>query len=113
MRFRFAVNKLHGDPHAVCRFAHASFNNIIHAKFAGDFLRLDRFSLMHEYCVPRYNKKVAKARQLGDDVLRQSIGEELLLGIAAHIDEGKNRDRWLSRADRGGCVRWGSAVSWS
>ena len=32
-------------------------------------------------------------RQCGNDVLGQPVGEKFLLGIAAHVDEGQDRDR--------------------
>jgi hypothetical protein len=35
--------------------------------------------------ITRDNCEVAKARELGDDVLRQAVGEVLLLRITAHI----------------------------
>jgi hypothetical protein len=49
-------------------------------------------------------------RQIGDDVFRDPIAEELLLGIATHIRERQDCDRWLVGASgrlsgRSGTVR--------
>ena len=49
-------------------------------------------------------RQVAEARQLGDDVLGQAVGEEFLLRIAAHVDEAAAR-RWTA------CWRSGGAAA--
>ena len=60
-----------------------------------DVLDPDRLALVDERRVARDHEQVAKTRQLGDDVLGQAVGEELLLGLAAHVGEWQHRDRGL------------------
>ena len=64
---------------------------------------LDRLVLVDEGRVARDDEQVAKARERGDDVLGQAIGEKLLLGLAAHVGERQDGDRRLLR-DR---AQWG------
>src|SRR5579883_1879244 len=39
-----------------------------------------------------------EARQLGDDILREAVRKELLLGFAAHVEERQHGYGWLFRA---------------
>jgi Virulence-associated protein E len=103
-RFCLAVDELDGDPHAIRCLAHASFRNIVHAEFTRDLLRLHGLALMHENGVAGNDQEFAETRQLGNDVLGQPVGKELLLRITAHIDERQHRDRRLPRAHLGRCL---------
>src|ERR1700730_12852598 len=96
VRLGFAVDELNSDPDAIGRFAYASFNNIVHAQFARDLLRLYGLSLVYENGVARDHKQLTETRQLGNDVLGQAVREKLLLRIAAHVDERQHRNRGLS-----------------
>ena len=109
--FSLAVDELHGHSDPVHRLAHASLDDVVDPEFAGDLLRLDRLSLVDEHGVARDHQKLTEARQLGDDVLGESVGEKLLLRVAAHVDERQNRDRRLFRAllRRGGRILRGVA----
>ena len=97
------IDQLHRDAHAVARLAHAALDHVLHAELRRHLLDPDRAVLVHEGRVARDHEQVAKARERGDDVLGQAVGEELLLGIAAHVDERQDRDRRLvrDRAQRG------------
>ena len=53
------------------------------------------------------DEQVAEARQLGDDVLGQPVGEELLLRVAAHVGEGQHGDRGLGGRRRSAAGRLG------
>ena len=97
MRLGLAVDQLHGDAHAVGGLAHASLDHVVDAEFLGDAARRHRLALVHEDGVARDDEEVAEARQLGDDVLGQPVGEELLLRIAAHVGEGQHGDRGNAR----------------
>ena len=97
MRLGLAVDQLHGDAHAVAGLAHASLDHVVDAEFARDVLRLHRLALVGEDGVARDDQEVAEARQLGDDVFGQPVGEELLLRVAAHVGEGQHGDRRHAR----------------
>ncbi len=106
------VDQLHGDAHPVAGLAHAALDHVLDAELRGDVLDPHRLALVHEGGVARDHEQVPKARQRGDDVLGQAVGEELLLGIAAHVDERQDRDRGLvqwprRRAGRGGAAAAG------
>jgi hypothetical protein len=97
MGLGFAVDELDRDPHAIGRFAHAAFDDVVHTKFTRDLLRLHRLAFVHENRVAGDHEKFAEPRQFGNDVLGQAVGKKLLLRIAAHVDERKHRDRRFAR----------------
>ena len=92
MRLGLAVDELHGDAHAIRRLAHAAFDHVVDAEVPRDLLQLHRLALVHEHGVAGDDEQVAEARQLGDDVLGQPVGEELLFRVAAHVEEGQHGD---------------------
>ena len=89
------VDQLHGDADALARLAHAALDDVLHAELARDLLHVDRLALVLERRVARDHEQLAEARQLGDDVLGDAVGEEFLLGIAAHVVERQDGDRRL------------------
>ena len=89
------VDELPGDAHAVRRLAHAAFEHIAHAELAADLLHVDRPALVGEGRIARDDEKPFDARKAGDDVLDHAVGEIFLFGIAAHVLEGQDCDRWL------------------
>ena len=99
------IDQLHRDAHAVARLAHAALDHVLHAELRRHLLDADRAVLVHEGRVARDDEQVAKARERGDDVLGQAIGEELLLGIAAHVGERQDRNRRLVRDRAHRCLR--------
>ena len=92
-----------GHPDPVRRLAHAAFHNVVDAKFARDLSRFYRLALVRENGIARNDQKLTEARQLRNDVFRQSVGKEFLFRIAAHVGEGEHSDRRLARSRRG---RW-------
>ena len=66
---------------------------------------LDRLALVDEGRVARDHEQVAKARQLGDDVLGHAVGEELLLGSPLMLANGSTAIDGLSAAGRHGVGR--------
>ena len=99
------VDQLHGDPHPVARLAHAAFDHVLDAELRRDVLDLDRLALVDEGRVARDHEQLPEPRQLGDDVLGQAVGEEFLLGVAAHVGERQHRDRGLLRRRLARCAR--------
>jgi hypothetical protein len=91
----FGIDQLHGYAHPVARLAHAAFDHVLDAEFGRHVLNPDRPVLVDEGRVARDHEQVAKPRELGDDVFGQAVGEELLLGLAAHVDERQHCDRGL------------------
>ena len=100
------VDQLHGHAHPVARLAHAALDHVLDAELRRDVLDLDRLALVDERRVARDHEQLPEPGQRGDDVLGQAVGEELLLGIAAHVGERQHRDRgFLGRVRGGGHLR--------
>ena len=95
MRRGRSVDELPGDAHPVRRLAHAAFQHVAHAQFAADLPHVDRAALVGEAGVARDDEQPAHARQRRDDVLHHAVGEVLLLGIAAQVQERQDGDRGL------------------
>ena len=74
-----AVDQLHRDAHPVAGLAHAALDDVVHAQFARDLLHVHRLALELERGVARDDEQLAEARQVGEDVLGQAVGEEFLL----------------------------------
>ena len=89
------VNQLSGNAHAIPHLAHAAFDQISNAKPRPDILYGDALSFEGERGMAGDDEQGWKTRQLGDDILRDAIGEILLFRIAAHIVERKHGNRWL------------------
>src|SRR5215472_14910552 len=97
MRTRPAVDKLPGNAHAVRGLTDAALKNVAHAEFAADLLHGHRLALIGEAGVPGDYEQPPHARERGDDLLHDAIGEILLLRVTAHILEWKHRYRRFVR----------------
>ena len=109
----FAVDQLDRHSDAIRGFAHAALNDVVHAEFPRDLLGFHRLALVNKNRVARDHQQLAEARQFGDDVLGQPVGEKLLLRIAAHIDERQHGDRRFANADLRRRLRDGDAAAGS
>ena len=77
-----AVDELGGDADPVARLAHAAFEHVAHAELPGDGAHVHGLALVGERGVAGDDEELADARQRGEDVLGDAVGEELLFGIA-------------------------------
>ena len=93
MAIGFGIDELDGDAHPIARLAYAAFDQIVDRKLLGDLFHVDRLALVSGRGIAGDDQEISEARELGDDVFGQSIGEKFLLGIAAHIGEGQDDDR--------------------
>src|SRR5216684_982617 len=71
----------HTDP--IAGLTHTAFEHIAHAEFAPDLFHIDRPALVGEARVPRDDEQRGIARQRGDNVLGDPVGDELLIRVAA------------------------------
>src|SRR6185369_2299106 len=94
------VDQLYGDAHAVAGPSHAAFDDVLHPEVLGDLPHVDRLAFEFEGGVARDHEQIVKARQVGQDVLGQTVGEELLLRHTAHVGERQHDDRRLDLGDR-------------
>src|SRR5262249_28648998 len=86
---------LPGDAYPVGRLAHAAFEHVAHAELTPDLLQVHGPPLVGEARIARDHEQPTHARQRGYDVFGHPVNEVFLLGIAAHVLEGKHRDRRL------------------
>ena len=91
----FAIDQLRRDPHPIAGAPDAAFDHVTHAQLARHLADVHGRTLVGERRAARNHKKLAVARQVGDDVLGDPIGEIFLFGIAAHIGERQHRYRRL------------------
>ena len=87
------VDELRGDAHTVAALAHAALDDVADAEFLGDLPHVHGLALVGKGRVARNHEEPAQLRQAGNDVLADSVGEILLLQLAAHIDKGEYGDR--------------------
>jgi hypothetical protein len=92
---RCGVDQLGGHPDTLAAAPHAAFDHVAHAELAADLRDVDRRAAKHEGGVAGDDEQQAEARQLGDDVLGDAVGEVVLLRVARHVGEGQHRDRRL------------------
>src|SRR5262249_37488169 len=91
------VDQLRRDPYATPRLAHGAFEHIAHAEFAPDLLHIDGAAFVGEARVAGDDEEPFDPRKRSDDLLDHAVGKIFLLGVAAHVLEWQDRDRWLVR----------------
>jgi len=87
-----AVDQLAGDPDPPAGLADAALEDVPDAEFLADLLHPDRLALVGECGVAGDDEQPRDLRQVGDDVLGDSVAEVLLLRVAAHVVEGQHDD---------------------
>src|SRR6516164_9878664 len=100
------LDQLCGDAETIGGPPHAAFEHVAHAELATDFAYVHSRTLVSKGGAARDHKKCMVVRQVGDDVLGDTLREILLFGLAAHIGKGQHRDRrlllwWSCRSGRG------------
>ena len=78
--------------------AHAALEHVAHAELPRDLAHIRSLALVDEAGVAGDDEQPAQARERGDDVLGDPVGEVLLLRLAAHVGEGQDGDRGPVRA---------------
>ena len=91
------VGQLRGYANSASRLPHAAFQDISDLQPAGQLIDLDRPALEAEGRAPGDDEDGRHLREVGDDVLGDTVADVFLLRIAAHIREGEDDDRRLLR----------------
>ena len=86
-------DELRVDLDRLAEAAHAAFQKIAHAELAADFLGVDRLALVGEGGVAGDDEGVGQLREVGRQIVGDSVGEILLLRIAAEVLERQHDDR--------------------
>ena len=84
------VNELRGDAHSVSPFAYATLDDVARAEFVCYLLEVLRLPPEGEAGVAGNHREGTPQREVGDDVLRDTIREVLLLRITAHVCKRQN-----------------------
>ena len=109
MSAAFGVVELNGHPDAIGAPADAALEYITDSQFLRDLAQINGATLVGEARIAGDDEEAGELRQRGDNVFRQSVGENLLLGIVADIGEGEDRERgrWRRRSRGRRLVRLG------
>src|SRR6476660_7096742 len=89
------IDHLPGHANATAGLAYAAFEDIANAKLSADLLHVHRASLVSQARVVRDDEQPLDACEASDYVVDHSIGEVLLLRIAAQVGERQNGDGGL------------------
>jgi hypothetical protein len=89
----FPINELARDPHARASFPHASFQDKSYPELLSYLLDLYRFALVSERRVAGDHEEARHIRQVGNNILRNTITEVFLFRVAAHVVERQDRNR--------------------
>ena len=92
------VDELRRDADAVSGLAHAALEHIARAELPPGLAHVDVLALVGEARIARDDVEAGELRERGQDVVDESVGEELLLRIVAHVGERKHGDRRSSRS---------------
>ena len=90
-------HQLRRDPHPRACFADAPFQHVADAEVTADLLDARRLALVGHDRIARDHAQLLEAGQLRDQVLGETVGEVVLLGIAAEVRERQHGDRGQGR----------------
>src|SRR2546429_5741148 len=92
-----AIDQLRIDTDARAHPPDAAFEDEANVQFTRDLLHVHGNATIPERGRARAHRKEAPTRELGNDVLGDSVAEIILLRITAHVGEGEHADRNASR----------------
>ncbi len=95
------VDQLRVDAHLLAGLAHAALQHVSDTERLADLADIDLAPLVAGRRGSRNDRQAGNLGQVGDQVLGHAVREILLLGVAAHVDEGQDGDRCLRRLRRG------------
>src|SRR3954452_3701489 len=95
MRAAFGLDQLGADPYALARLANASLQHISHAQVAPRLFGVYGPTLVGKARIVRDDEQPFDAGEPSDDVFHHSVGEVVLLRIAAQVLERQKGDRGL------------------
>jgi hypothetical protein len=89
------IGQLNRDSHLPAGLAHAALEHILDSPFIAHVLQLRRLALAGEGRVAGDYKQVRKPREVGDQVIGDTVAEIFLLRIPAEVGEREHRNRGL------------------
>src|SRR4029077_5913311 len=92
-RTRFGIDQLRVDSDLLAGALDAPFKNIAYPELAADLLYIDRLVLVSERGVARNHQAALDAREIGGQILCDTIGKIFLLRFIAEIGKGQHHNR--------------------
>jgi hypothetical protein len=93
MRAAFGIDQLSVDAHLAARAPDAPFQHIADAELAADLPRLDRFALVGKGGAASDHEASRDPRQIGRQIVGDTVREIFLFRIVAEICEWQHYDR--------------------
>ena len=87
------IDQLRGDPDLIALALHRTFEHIADVQVPADLPHIDRLAFVDLSRIVSDDVHGAMARQVGDDVLRQAVGEPARRLVAAEVCKRQHRDR--------------------
>src|ERR1700731_290421 len=87
----FSFDELRSDTDPIADLTYAAFEHITHTQLASHLFHIDRAALVGKGGVPGDYEQRGMTRERCDHVFGNAVGDELLLGVAAHVGEGQHR----------------------
>ncbi len=105
VRIGIGFDELRGDAHVIARAPHAAFEHDADAELARDGRDARVLALELERRRARRDLELRQLAQEIEDFFGDAVAEIFVLGVAAHVDERKDRDRasfavWLDARPR-------------
>ena len=88
-----SIDQLCIDADPAPSLPNTALQHVGDAKLLRDALKIHRLSLVGENGVAAENKEARHLREIGNDVLGDSITEKFLVRVIAHVGEGQHRYR--------------------
>src|SRR5262249_19602252 len=92
MSSRFRVDEMGIYACPVLIPLHRAFETVAHAEVVAYLLGVDALALKGKHSIASDHKAVADARQIGRQILRNAIGEIILVWIAREVRERQHDD---------------------
>ena len=104
------ADELGGDAHLVAALAHRALEDVGHVKLPRDFGHLELLSFEGEGGSARCDLELRHLREEIEQLLRDAVGEILLVLRLRHVDEGQHGDRFFRRRERGALLVGDEAI---
>jgi hypothetical protein len=95
MRIACRIDQLRGDADLVAFALHRTFEHVAGVQVLPDLPHIDGLALVRLRRVVSDHVHIAIARQVGDDVLSQTVGEPARRLVAGDVRKRQHRDRRL------------------
>ena len=105
MRIARRIDQLRGDADLVALALHRTFEHVADVQVLADLPHIDRLAFVHVGRIVGDDIDGAIARQVGDDVFRQTVGEPARRLVAGDVGKRQHRKRRPADEAGGGMAR--------